>query len=87
MNKKLIYGDGLKGQLKAKAKDKIHRFMLADGKLRGAICHTTAMANEMRANHELGILESLVLGAGIHRGIDVDDQPKRGRSNCPQDRV
>ena len=62
MIKKLIYGDGLKGQLKAKAKDKIYRFMLADGKLRAAICHTTAMVNEMRANHELGIIESLVLG-------------------------
>ncbi|MCK7512368.1 MAG: Hsp33 family molecular chaperone HslO [Desulfobacterales bacterium] len=39
-----------------------HVFMLAGGAVRGAILHGTRMVNEMRANHELGILETLTLG-------------------------
>jgi molecular chaperone Hsp33 len=62
MEKKKIYGDTLKERLKASARDRIHRFILADGTVRGAILHGTRMVNEMRANHELGILETLVLG-------------------------
>ena len=46
----------------ASAKDRIYNFLLADGAVRGAILHGTQMVNEMRANHELGILETLVLG-------------------------
>jgi molecular chaperone Hsp33 len=46
----------------ASAKDRLHNFLLADGVVRGAVLHGTHMVNEMRANHELGILETLVLG-------------------------
>ncbi len=52
----------LKEQLMAGSKDKIYNFILADGKIRGAIVHGTKMINEMRSNHDLGILETLVLG-------------------------
>jgi molecular chaperone Hsp33 len=62
MEKKKIYGDSLKEQLLASARDRLHNFMMADGQIRGVIMNGTRMVNEMRANHELGILETLVLG-------------------------
>lgn len=62
MIKKQPYGTTLKDQLKASAKDRLYNFLLADGAIRGVIMHGTRMVNEMRANHELGILETLVLG-------------------------
>ena len=62
MIKKKPYGKTLKDQLKASAKDRLYNFLLADGAIRGVILHGTRMVNEMRANHELGILETLVLG-------------------------
>ena len=62
MIKQKPYGKTLKDQLKAGAKDRLHNFLLADGAIRGVIMQGTRMVNEMRANHELGILETLVLG-------------------------
>lgn len=35
---------------------------MADRMIRGAIVHSTRMVNEMRANHDLGPLETLMLG-------------------------
>ena len=46
----------------AGARDRLHNFIVADGAIRGVIMNGTRMVNEMRANHELGILETLVLG-------------------------
>jgi molecular chaperone Hsp33 len=62
MIKKAPYGKTLKDQLKAGARDRLYNFLLADGAIRGVIMHGTRMVNEMRANHDLGILEALVLG-------------------------
>jgi molecular chaperone Hsp33 len=62
MIKKALNGETLKERLLASARDRIYNFLLADGAVRGAILHGTRMVNEMRANHELGILETLVLG-------------------------
>ncbi len=62
MRKKKLYGDTLKEQYRASARDRIATFLLADGAVRGAILNATRMVNEMRTNHELGILETLVLG-------------------------
>ena len=62
MEKKAIYGGTLKEQLIASARDRLHRFVLSGGAIRGAVLHGTRMVNEMRANHELGILETLALG-------------------------
>ena len=62
MIKKTPYGNTLKDQLKAGARDRLFNFLLADGAIRGVIVHGTRMVNEMRTNHELGILETLVLG-------------------------
>jgi len=62
MIKKKIYGETLKDQLIASATDRLYQFLLVDGAVRGAVVNGTRMINEMRANHGLGILESLVLG-------------------------
>ena len=62
MIKKQLPAESLKERLMASAKDRLHNFLLADGAVRGAVLHGTRMINEMRANHDLGILETLVLG-------------------------
>ena len=62
MEKKQPYGDTLKEQYRASARDRLYNFVLADDMVKGAVLHGTRMVNEMRANHELGILETLVLG-------------------------
>jgi len=62
MIKKDIFNKDVKEQFKAAAKDRMYRFVMADGMIKGAVVHTTRMVNEMRANHELGPLETLVLG-------------------------
>lgn len=62
MIKKDIFSKDVKEQFKASAKDRLYRFVMADQTIKGAIVHTTRMVNEMRANHELGPLETLVLG-------------------------
>ncbi|MCG8618951.1 MAG: Hsp33 family molecular chaperone HslO, partial [Desulfobacterales bacterium] len=38
------------------------RFLMADDQIKGAVVHTTRMIKEMQANHDLGPLETLVLG-------------------------
>ncbi|MFH2093990.1 MAG: Hsp33 family molecular chaperone HslO [Pseudomonadota bacterium] len=62
MIKKDIFDKDVKAQFKASAKDRIHRFMMADKTIKGAIIHSTRMIREMQANHNLGPLETLVLG-------------------------
>jgi len=64
MIKKDIFNKDVKEQFKASAKDRVYRFIMADQMIRGAIIHSTRMVNEMRANHDLGPLETLVLGQG-----------------------
>ncbi len=43
------------------ADDMVH-FTMAEGRIRGAIFHGTHFANQMRAQHTTGILESYILG-------------------------
>jgi molecular chaperone Hsp33 len=61
MIKKKIPGKSGRDYVLARAKNKLYHFMLADDQIRGAFIHGTHMINEMRLNHELGILETLVL--------------------------
>jgi len=68
MIKKNIYGKDLKTRLLAASRDRLFNFVLADGAARGAIVCGTRMVREMRVNHELGILETLVLGHGYLAG-------------------
>ena len=80
MQKIKPYGDTLKEKLLASAKDRLHKFLLADGAVRGAIINGTRMVNEMRANHELGILETLVLGrAYLGAGLMASDLKSNDR--------
>lgn len=43
-------------------KDGMTVFVMADGLFRGAFYNGTSMVNQMRANHNLGILETMILG-------------------------
>ena len=73
--------------------DGLHRFLMAGDTIRGAVLNGSRMINQMRWNHELGILETLALGhaylgaclmsAGLkgkdHLGLQVDcSGPIRG---------
>lgn len=62
MIKKKIPGKSTKEYVLSRAKNKLYNFILDDGQIRGAVIHGTHMINEMRTNHDLGILETLVLG-------------------------
>jgi len=62
MDKKFRLGHTLKDQLRAAAADRLYRFTLADNMVRGALIHGARMIYEMRANHQLGVLETLALG-------------------------
>jgi molecular chaperone Hsp33 len=44
------------------AEDGMDIFLISDENYRGAVLHATRLVNQMRANHELGILETLLLG-------------------------
>jgi len=71
MEKKHIAGESVKDRLQAAAKDRLHRFFLSDGHVRGALLHGTRLVMEMRANHELGLLETLILGHAYMGGLLV----------------
>ncbi len=43
-------------------KDEMHVFIAQDGLFRGALFHGTRFINQMRSQHNLGILETVVLG-------------------------
>ena len=62
MKKKKQYGNTLKERLQASLNDRMGRFLLADDRIRGVLINGTRMINEMRWNHDLGLLETLVLG-------------------------
>ncbi len=62
MIKKRIDGISNKEILLLKAKNKLYSFTLADNDIRGAILHGTHLINEMKLNHNLGVLETLILG-------------------------
>lgn len=44
------------------AADGMDIFLISDANYRGAVLHGTRLVNQMRANHEMGILETLLLG-------------------------
>lgn len=71
MNKKPIRGEIVKDRLKAAEKDRLYRFLLSEGSVRGALVHGTRLVQEMRANHELGLLETLILGHAYMGGLLV----------------
>ena len=59
-------------------KDELHIFTAADGLFRGGLFHGTRFVNRIRAQHGLGILETLVLGqAGLCAALMI--QTMKGR--------
>ena len=62
MNTVPITDPVLSEQFKTMHSDGMTIFLLNDGALRGAFFHGTRFVNRMRAQHSLGILETLVLG-------------------------
>ena len=52
----------LREHLEGIAQDGMDVFLLEDGQVRGAVVHATRMVNQMRRNHHLGIIETLILG-------------------------
>ena len=62
MIKAEITGKDLNNHLASIEKDGMTLFSLENGLFRGAFYNGTYMVNQMRANHNLGILETMVLG-------------------------
>lgn len=57
-----IKDNELLAHIESLTKDEMSVFVMADGLFRGALFHGTRFVNQMRANHGLGILETMVLG-------------------------
>ncbi len=64
MEKKKLFVNRYREQLVVSKTDRMYHFLLAGKSVRGAIVRAPRMILEMQANHELGILETLVLGHG-----------------------
>lgn len=62
MIKKEITDENLKKHLSTLEDDKMHLFTMADGRVRGALFHGTHFVNQLRIQHNLGILETYILG-------------------------
>ena len=62
MIKKEITDEELKAHLDSLEADKLRIFTMAEGRVRGALFHGTRFVNQLRAQHELGILETYILG-------------------------
>jgi molecular chaperone Hsp33 len=62
MDRKPIEDQHLLKHFNAISGDGIDRFLLSRGRFRLAILHGTLLVNQMRANHRLGILETVILG-------------------------
>ncbi len=59
-----IESDKMISQLEKIERDGTTVFLLEDGTVRGTLIHGTRMINQMRCNHQTGILETLALGHG-----------------------
>ena len=62
MIKAQIQDEELRTHLQQLPKDDMVVFVMADGRARGALFHGTHFVNQMRAQHNTGILETMVLG-------------------------
>ena len=62
MIKKEFFGEDKKTRMKEYARDRLYHFFLADGDVRGVLVHGSRMIREMKLNHDLGVLETIILG-------------------------
>lgn len=65
MIKKEITDKVLSEHLSKIEKDGMSVFIMADGRFRGAFFNGTELINQMRIQHNLGLLETMLLGQGI----------------------
>lgn len=68
MIRKPIEDDLLRSHIASLPEDGREVFLLNDGSVRAVVAQGTQLVNQMRANHALGILETLVLGHGYLAG-------------------
>lgn len=68
MIRKPIEDDFLRSHIQSLPEDGRDVFLLNDGSIRAVVLQGTGLVNQMRANHNLGILETLVLGHGYLAG-------------------
>ena len=72
MNKIELEDKELKKHLDSLVKDEMCIFVMAEGRLRGALFHGTRFVNQIKLQHNLGILESMILGqAGIAAALMI----------------
>lgn len=57
-----IQDSELKEHLESLHKDEMVVFVMAEGRVRGALFHGSRFVNQVRAQHNLGILETMVMG-------------------------
>jgi molecular chaperone Hsp33 len=62
VQKKKMFASPSEEKLILNKEDELVRFLLADKAIRGVVVQGTRMVNQLRANHELGLFETLVLG-------------------------
>ncbi len=68
MIRKPLKDDLLRSHIASLPEDGRDVFLLHDGAVRAVVVQGTEVVNQMRANHDLGILETLVLGHGYLAG-------------------
>lgn len=72
MNKVEIKDKELLSHLNSLEADKLRIFTMANGRVRGALFHGTKFVNQIRAQHNLGILETYILGqAGLCAALTI----------------
>ena len=62
MNKIELKDEQLKNHIESLIKDEMSIFVMAEGRIRGAVFHGTRFVNQLRLQHNLGILETMILG-------------------------
>ena len=72
MNKISLTDKDLQTHLDSLEADKLRIFTMANGRVRGALFHGTSFVNQIRAQHNLGILETYILGqAGLCSALTI----------------
>lgn len=72
MNKISLTDKDLQSHLDSLEADKLRIFTMANGRVRGALFHGTRFVNQIRAQHNLGILETYILGqAGLCSALTI----------------
>ena len=69
MTKKPLAGDDKKTMYKERSLDRVHRFLMAGDSIRGFLVRGSRLVRELKANHGLGPLETMLLGQASLGGL------------------